>query len=364
MREQTDPTLSRVAITSTTEETYSRLNAGDNVSVTATFDESVIVDDESGTTTLTIAVGSDNRTATYVSGSTNTIDNDSLVFQYTIQPGDNDTDGISIGANPISSYEYVGQLCPQTGVCDPGYWELGGIISKSQAPGVCSVTPGQCIGYIQYPTASFDYANLLSDITPGCYSMSCSDSWPIYLRSTALNSSIITDASGNYATITHGSVADNPSYKVDNTGPTLVDNVTITSSTSNTVVTNPSIDGVCELGDCYLYVTATFNENVTVTGTPRLEITIGQSGNFVNRPADYDPTTGINSTNRSYSGNKQLVFKYAMQNADQVYTDDDGVSIGDDALSLNSGTIKDLAGNDATTITHSLVGANNLFQMK
>ena len=90
--------------------------------------------------------------------------------------------------SPISaatiSYEYAGQLCTQTGVCDPGFWEMGDIITKSQAPGVCSATPGQCVGYVQYPTASYDYAKLLSDITPGCYSMSCSDSWPIYLRNT------------------------------------------------------------------------------------------------------------------------------------------------------------------------------------
>jgi hypothetical protein len=52
--------------------------------------------------------------------------------------------------------------------------------------------------------------------------------------SLALNSGTIRDASGNYATITHGSVDNNSSYIVDNTVPTLVDNVSITSSTSNT----------------------------------------------------------------------------------------------------------------------------------
>ena len=33
-------------------------------------------------------------------------------------------------------------------------------------------------------------------------------------------------------------------------------------------------------------------------------------------------------------------------------------------LALNSGTIKDLAGNDATRLTFSAVGPNNLFQVK
>jgi len=92
------PSVNSVAISSASGVQNSLLNAGDNVSVTATFSESVIVDNASGTPTLTLAVGSDNRTATYASGSTST----ALVFQYTIQSGDNDTNGISIGANALA----------------------------------------------------------------------------------------------------------------------------------------------------------------------------------------------------------------------------------------------------------------------
>jgi len=85
-----------VAISSATGSQNSLLNAGDVVSVTATFSESVIV--ASGTPTLTLVVGSTNRTATYASGSGST----SLVFQYTIQAGETDSDGISIGANALA----------------------------------------------------------------------------------------------------------------------------------------------------------------------------------------------------------------------------------------------------------------------
>ena len=115
MTEQTNPTLvDNMSITSTTEVTYDRLNAGDNISVTAIFSEPVIVTDDdgigvdnaSGTPTLNIVVDTagdgadvaDSRTATYVSGDNST----ALVFQYTIQSGDNDTNGISIGANALA----------------------------------------------------------------------------------------------------------------------------------------------------------------------------------------------------------------------------------------------------------------------
>jgi hypothetical protein len=277
--EQTDPTVDNVRITSDTEETYSVLNAGDNVSVTATFSELVIVTDDdgigvdnaSGTPTLTIAVGSDNRTATYVSGNNST----ALVFQYTIQSGDNDTNGISIDNDSI-----------------------------------------------------------------------------------ALNSGTIRDTSGNYAGtivsgfITHGSWPDNDSYKVDNTAPTL-SSVAITSSTSGTEWNESQYNHV-------LSVTATFNETVTFTGSPELDIRIGMSGTF--RIRTVDDVSGNNST--------ALVFEYPIQNGDRAYFDSDGVDILEDSLSLNGGTIKDLAGNgvltqsDNDTIAHDAVDPNPSYKVK
>ena len=69
--DNTPPTVSSVAITDADGDQNSFLNAGDNVSVTATFSETVIVDNSSGNPEITLAVGSDNRTATYVSGGDN-----------------------------------------------------------------------------------------------------------------------------------------------------------------------------------------------------------------------------------------------------------------------------------------------------
>jgi hypothetical protein len=90
--------VNSVAITSASGVQNNLLNAGDNVSVTATFSESVIVDSSGGTPTLTLVVGSSDRTATYDSGSGSA----PLVFRYTIQAGETDTDGISIGANVLA----------------------------------------------------------------------------------------------------------------------------------------------------------------------------------------------------------------------------------------------------------------------
>jgi hypothetical protein len=231
--------ISSVALTSNAgaDNTY---KAGDVVSATVTFTDVVNV---TGTPQLTLNVGGSNKVANYASG-TGTA---ALVFSYTIQAGDTDTNGISIGANAL-----------------------------------------------------------------------------------ALNSGTIKDVTTADATITHSSVADNASHKVDTTAPTI-STVALSSSAG--------ADNTYKAGDV-VSATVTFSEAVTVTGTPQLTLNVGGS----NKTANY----------ASGSGTTALVFSYAVQAGD---TDTNGISIGANAVALNSGTIVDAAGNNAT-ITHSSVADN------
>ncbi len=91
----TAPTVSSVAFTSTPasaqNNTY-KLN--DVMSVTATFSEAVTV---TNTPQMDLTIGSTVRQANYQSGSTTTL----LVFQYTVQATDEDTDGASVNENGL-----------------------------------------------------------------------------------------------------------------------------------------------------------------------------------------------------------------------------------------------------------------------
>ena len=94
--------MSSIAITGQSGIQNNFLNPGDNVSFTATFSETVILDNASGSPIInTIVVGSANREATYTSGS----NSDNLTFRYTIKSlnfsGENDADGISVGSGNI-----------------------------------------------------------------------------------------------------------------------------------------------------------------------------------------------------------------------------------------------------------------------
>ncbi|MFC7516519.1 DUF4347 domain-containing protein [Herbaspirillum sp. GCM10030257] len=103
----------------------------------------------------------------------------------------------------------------------------------------------------------------------------------------------------------------------DTTPPTVTG---ITSSTAN---------GSYKLGDV-IAVRVSFSESVNVTGTPQLTLETGATDRVVNYA--------------SGSGTSTLTFNYTVQAGD-TSADLDYLSTG--ALALNSGTVKDAAGNNA-----------------
>jgi hypothetical protein len=68
--------------------------AGQDLDFTVNYDEAVTVDTGGGAPRLALTVGSDTRYADYVSGSGGT----ALLFRYTVQSGDTDSDGIELDA--------------------------------------------------------------------------------------------------------------------------------------------------------------------------------------------------------------------------------------------------------------------------
>ena len=93
--------------------------------------------------------------------------------------------------------------------------------------------------------------------------------------------------------------------------------------------------GVYRIGDD-VQVTVTFSENVTVTGSPQLELAIGSN----NRTAVYKSKDG-----------SAAAFSYTVAEGD---SDDDGIAINASTLTLNGGSIKDAANNDADLLHNAL----------
>ena len=140
-------------------------------------------------------------------------------------------------------------------------------------------------------------------------------------NATNLITTKITDVAGNIGT------ASSPLTVVVDTAAPTVGTIAIASATG---ILNSTLNA----GDV-VSVNVPFSEVVNVTGTPQLALTIGSTV----VPASYVSGTGTNS----------LVFGYTIL-ANQ--TDTNGISIaGTSALTLNSGTINDVAGNAATLTT-------------
>jgi hypothetical protein len=129
-----------------------------------------------------------------------------------------------------------------------------------------------------------------------------------------LNGGTITDVPGNNAVLT---------FTPPNTSGVLVDGVapTITS------VTGPAA-GTYIVGQ-NLDFTVVFSEAVNVTGTPRLQLTIGSTTRY--------------ATYLSGTGTSTLTFRYTVQAGD---LDTDGIAVAS-PINLNGGTIKDTNGNNA-----------------
>ena len=110
-------------VTSVTPPVAATYVAGQTLSIMVAFNEAVVVDTGISTPTLALTIGGTTVNATYVSGSGSNV----LVFSYTVQDGDLDTDGIALGAlsaSPGTITDAVGQTAnlslagvgPTTGV--------------------------------------------------------------------------------------------------------------------------------------------------------------------------------------------------------------------------------------------------------
>ena len=137
-----------------------------------------------------------------------------------------------------------------------------------------------------------------------------------------LRGGTIADADGNAARLKHPALDAQAGHKVDGSPPQVTAGPTITSSPAG--------------GDTYgkdeaIVVTLTFSEAVSVTGQPRVRLTMGER----NRWARYSSGDGATT----------LSFAYTVRTNDR---DEGGVSIGANQLQLRGGSIADGGGNAAS----------------
>ena len=126
-----------------------------------------------------------------------------------------------------------------------------------------------------------------------------------------------------------------------------VTDVDETPAVASVVVTSTPTAAADTYGlDETIEVTVTFDQAVTVTGTPRIQLRIGGGAQDNLKWANY----------ASGSGNEALVFAYTVQAGDM---DDNGIYIEANELELNSGTIQGVDDNVAATLTYTRPGTQS-----
>ena len=347
----TGPTVSSVSSSSSN----GSYKAGDTLAITVQFTESVTV---TGTPTLALNTGG---AAAYASGS----GSNTLTFNYTIQGGENASDLDYAATNSLSlsggtirdaASNNATLTLPAVG----GGSSLGGqknIVVDTTAPTVSSVSATTANGTYKVGdtiavtvtfaesvtvtgtptlalnsggTASYASGSGTNTLTFN-YTVGAGDSAADLdysaTNSLALSGGTIRDAVGNDATLTLPTVGGGSSLGgqknivIDGVAPTLA---------SDTVPANATYTAGQNLD-----FTVTYTEAVTVNtggGTPYIALTLDTGGS-------------VQAAYLSGSGTTTLTFRYTVASGN---ADADGVAAAS-SITLNSGTIKDAAGNNAAT---------------
>ena len=114
------PTVRRISFFGLAEgdSTYYR---GENVRIRIRFNQQVLVDVSGGSPYVDLVVGDETRRARFVRSATNRLD-----FAYTVQEGDADDDGVSLGANALAlGGATVKSAADSTTDADPAHGEVG-----------------------------------------------------------------------------------------------------------------------------------------------------------------------------------------------------------------------------------------------
>lgn len=330
-------------ITSVTPPSNSTYKTGNNLDFVVNYSKNV---DVTGSPRIALTVGAATVYATYLSGSGSS----ALTFRYTVSASEVDADGIVVNS-PIALNSGT--------IKDAGLVNAQLIFTPPTTTGVLVDGIDIVISSITYPadttyklaqdmdfTVNFNHPATVTatpriQLTVGAstlyanYTSGSGTSTHIYrytvgaadldtdgitvISNIGLNGGTIKDAFGDNANLTFtGTTYANK--RVDGIRPTIS---SAGSVTAKTYISTENID-----------FTLNYSEAVTITGSPRIVLTVGATTRY--------------ATYSSGSGTTAIVFRYTVPNGD---LDTNGIAVANSNLiDLNSGTIADAAGNAQTNL--------------
>lgn len=295
---------------------------------------------------INLTIGSTPVTALYLSGSGST----ALTFRYTVAGGDADTDGISVGTLTVNSPGFITDGGPSANAANVTFTPptTTGVLVNATSPTISAVTPPTNGTYILNQQLNFSVQFSESVNVTG------TPTFPITVGSTPRTASYVS-GSGTNTLVFRYTV---PLNDVDTDGIAVASPIALSGGTIRSLIgvdatlsfTSPNtasinIDGdipevvstvlppnsVYDTSDSTWTFRVNFDQNVTVTGSPRWVLNVGGTTRY--------------ATYASGTGTTQLVFTHTIVAND---IDLDGIALGNSGnLDLNGGTILDASSNAA-----------------
>lgn len=293
---------------------------------------------------LVLDVGGVTRYATYVSGSGGS----ALVFQYTVQAGDTDSNGIAINSLDLRGEQLTDLAGNNLNLTLNSVGSTAGVLIDTTAP-----SAGNIVRVDGSPTNSgaVSFNVTFSEDVSG---VDASDFNLLFAGTASGSITSVSAVDGHTYTVVVGGLSGVGSLRLDlnSSGTGIVDNAGnairggLTGASYSIDRVAPTVTGVdvpangTYVAGQNLDFTVHLDEAVqlnTSGGTPRIEVTL-------------DNGATAYATYLSGAGTNSLVFRLTLANGQ---LDTNGITLGS-AIQLNGGTLRDSIGNDANTALNAV----------
>lgn len=284
---------------------------------------------------LVLDVGGVTRYATYASGSGSA----ALVFQYIVQAGDNDGDGITVNSLDLRGEQLTDLAGNDINLTLNGVGSTAGVVVDTAAPLVSNIVLlDPAVNNLDSVRFNVIFSEKVSVLDPASFAVFFNGSTRLAIDSiTSLDGQTYTlvvsgiTGQGSVGLVVSGSgivdVAGNALsgavgpilYTIDRVAPTVT---SVDAPGNGTYVAGQNLDFTVHLDEAVQLDTS--------NGTPRIAVTL-------------DDGTVVYATYLSGAGSNALVFRMTVANGQ---LDTDGIALGS-AIDLNGATLRDAVGNDA-----------------
>ncbi|MCS6096591.1 Ig-like domain-containing protein [Shewanella baltica] len=339
------------AVMSVTVPANATYTAGQNLDFTINFGENVTVNTGGGTPQLSINVGATTRQATYQSGS----GTGALLFRYTVQAGESDSDGIAVGVLSANGGTLRDSVSNDANLTLNSVGATTSVLVDAAAPSVTSIAPS---GSPAANAASMDFAVTFDESVNNI----STDDFALVTTGTAAGTlASVSAVSGSTVNVTINPISGTGTLKLNLNGSTNIVDAAgngIAAYSTGTVhnvdrdvpaaPSTPDLDAGSDTG-------ASNTDNVTSDVTPTFTGT-AEANSTVTVISSVDGTLG--TTTADGSGNWTYtsgVLSEGVHNITATVTDAAGnISVASSALTMTIDTAVTLA----TVTTNSDVGAD------